>query len=476
MEANIVFKVKGNQYILNKNIRVISFLPISLYNVLYNGDTSDEYYVRKKEWLGKYGFLDNELAIDYKNFLVEDFSFCVENLEQIVFEVTDKCNLQCEYCGYGNLYNDYDPRTGETMSFDLAKTCLEYMFDKWNSYSNKRRVYISFYGGEPLMNMPLIKQIVDFVRENVPDHIQIVFGITTNAVLLNKYMDYLVDNDFSILFSLDGNKYNNSYRMFKGKAKIESFDIVYKNIKELQIKYPKYFSEKVNINAVLHDRNSVSDILDFIYNEFGIIARIGELNPMGINPKYENKYEFMKKNTQESINVMPDSILKDKYFMNEPNKRLMFEFLNDYTGNIFSSYNKLFINQKYRIRRMTGTCIPFEKKMFITVGGKILPCTSISQKYSLGKALKSNFELDFDSLYEKYKNWLNSMKSKCDICYNEDTCRVCVFNLKQKDNGEFVCDKYMNKRMFQKYLSYVYSAFVDNASDYLRIMKKAIIQ
>ena len=34
----------------------------------------------------------------------------IANLPQLVFEVTDACNLKCKYCAYGELYNDYDKR------------------------------------------------------------------------------------------------------------------------------------------------------------------------------------------------------------------------------------------------------------------------------------------------------------------------------------------------------------------------------
>jgi predicted nucleic-acid-binding Zn-ribbon protein len=36
--------------------------------------------------------------------------FALANLSQLVFEVTDACNLKCKYCGYGEFYNDYDSR------------------------------------------------------------------------------------------------------------------------------------------------------------------------------------------------------------------------------------------------------------------------------------------------------------------------------------------------------------------------------
>lgn len=40
----------------------------------------------------------------------------LRDLKQIVFEVTDSCNLKCKYCGYGDLYSGYDERTNKYFS------------------------------------------------------------------------------------------------------------------------------------------------------------------------------------------------------------------------------------------------------------------------------------------------------------------------------------------------------------------------
>lgn len=56
--------------------------------------------------------------------------------------------------------------------------------------------------------------------------------MTTNGVLLNKYMDFLVSNDFSLLISLDGDEFNNSYR--NNKLGRNSFSHVTDNIDKLK--------------------------------------------------------------------------------------------------------------------------------------------------------------------------------------------------------------------------------------------------
>lgn len=86
-------------------------------------------------------------------------------LPQLVFEVTDACNLRCKYCGYGNIYEGYDKR--ENLNFPLyrAKTIIDFLHSLWkNKYciGVTQVMSIGFYGGEPLLNITLIKDIIQF--------------------------------------------------------------------------------------------------------------------------------------------------------------------------------------------------------------------------------------------------------------------------------------------------------------------------
>lgn len=51
----------------------------------------------------------------------EGIEYNLSNLQQLVFEVTDACNLWCKYCGYGGLYEGYDKRGGFKITFSQSK-------------------------------------------------------------------------------------------------------------------------------------------------------------------------------------------------------------------------------------------------------------------------------------------------------------------------------------------------------------------
>lgn len=54
------------------------------------------------------------------------------NLRQLVFEVTDNCNLHCKYCAYAELYQGFDPRRNVDLPFHKAKLTIDYLQDVWN--------------------------------------------------------------------------------------------------------------------------------------------------------------------------------------------------------------------------------------------------------------------------------------------------------------------------------------------------------
>lgn len=55
------------------------------------------------------------------------------NTPQITFEITDACNLKCEYCGYGKFYSDYDERKLTNLPPQKAKFLLDFLCSLWSS-------------------------------------------------------------------------------------------------------------------------------------------------------------------------------------------------------------------------------------------------------------------------------------------------------------------------------------------------------
>lgn len=412
-----------------------------------------------------------------KKFVTTDMiRYQLANLRQLTFEVTDACNLNCKYCAYGEFYNDYDERENKMMSVSAAIKIIDYLVEFWNSEQNmsaKRNVYISFYGGEPLMNMPFIESVVEYVESLHCKYRNFTFSMTTNAVLLERYMDFLIKHDFNLLISLDGNEYNNSYRV--NMTGTPAYPIVISNVDKLCRKNPEYFEHKVNFNAVLHNRNSIGEIYDFFKNRYNKTASIGELNNMGIRPDKVKLFQEMYRNSQESLHDSENyEKIEQEMFIKSATYQTVTSFIHQYSGFVFRNYTDLLLG-KQKKAIPTGTCIPFGRRMFITVNGKIMPCERIGQQFALGQVTaEAGVELDVEMIADKYNAYFAKLENQCSKCYRSESCIQCIFNLQDLE-GTPVCHGFMNEQEFEVYKSGQMDFLRKHPEEYYRIMENVVV-
>ena len=267
MKSSIYYQTNsGNHYVYDDQKMFTLLVHPDLVKHAKMIDKDDSYYHRKYLYLEKHGFFGKRKPIALVPITEDVVKSSIGHTQQIVYEITDSCNLNCFYCGYGSMYDFYDKRENQNLNIESAIKLLEYVYSLKIENGNDQ-LYIGFYGGEPLLNMSFIVKIIETAKNlNKQNSIQIDYSMTTNGTLLHKYMDYLVANSFSLLISLDGNEQNHSYRIDKNGQ--NSFNKVIENIELLRIKYPEFFKDKVQFNAVLHNRNSAKDIYEFIFKQF----------------------------------------------------------------------------------------------------------------------------------------------------------------------------------------------------------------
>ena len=435
----------------------------------------DSYYVKKYDYLKYHGFFSKTKQVD---FITLDESMIKESIiqtNQIVFETTDYCNLKCSYCAFGELYEGYDARNYKNINTLNAILLLKYIFEI-NPKNKNRKLGISFYGGEPLLNIHFIKRIVKVADQlNAEKEIDISFIMTTNATLIHKYIKFLVDNKFRILISLDGNEGNNSYRVFS-KNKKNSFHKVIENIDMIQKDYPDYFNNSVSFNAVLHNKNSVKDIYNFIYTRYNKIPRISELSLDDINPdnkgllekmfhsKRESEAEYLK----EETNLLPH---ESELLYSELTDFLKNCSINFYISNITSSLQD---DVKYL---PTSTCIPFSKKIFLTNRNRLLPCEKINHKYTFGN-VNGDIEIDIPEITRQFNFYYENFKKVCQNCYAYRFCGLCMFqieNLNKLDTKAFICERFQDRKTFQNKLYRIFSFLEKYSNDYFQILENIVI-
>lgn len=348
-------------------------------------------------------------------------------LGQIVFEVTTACNFRCEYCIYSGMYEGMQTLSDDYLTFDKARKILDYLSDIWTTGKriNKKPIYIGFYGGEPLMNFPLVKQVVEYIERNWKW--RVIFTMTTNAYLLDKYMEFLQQKDFFLTISLDGDQECNKLR--KTKSGRETYSKVFANIMRLKEYNEDYFSRRVNFNAVFNANSSYNSIYNFFIGQFNKIPKVSQMYDAKRDKSKEELFEsiYSNKNKQHFILSLKKQV-DPKYFHFLPGVQESCRVIDKQSGNMFHSYNDLLVNEKNKKLTPTGTCAPFAKKMFITAKGEILQCEKISHAYVLGHINKDEVFLDIEEIAKFYNNQILSYASQCVKCGLRNMCPHCFFH------------------------------------------------
>lgn len=165
-------------------------------------------------------------------------------------DLTEACNLRCWYCF---TYSKHKPRR---MTLPLAKKIIDYWMPRTSS--TKGNISIAAWGGEPLLEWELWKDIVAYSNQKAEEiGRKIEFGGTTNGVLLTPdKVEWMAENRSSFLVSIDGTERAHKDRIFPDGS--NSWKVVDKNLREAIKIFPgqrarftitsenaKYFKESV---------------------------------------------------------------------------------------------------------------------------------------------------------------------------------------------------------------------------------------
>lgn len=157
--------------------------------------------IKELEEMGKLFTEDQyeNLAIDYKNNSKVVKALCLH--------VAHTCNLNCSYCfaSQGKYQGDR-----ALMSFEVGKQAFDFLIANSGS---RRNLEVDFFGGEPMMNFDVVKQLVAYARSIEKEHNKnFRFTFTTNGVLLDEeVMDFLNAEMSNVVLSLDGRKEVNDH-------------------------------------------------------------------------------------------------------------------------------------------------------------------------------------------------------------------------------------------------------------------------
>ena len=123
-------------------------------------------------------------------------------IKALCLHVAHTCNLNCSYC-FASQGKYHGNRA--LMSFEVGKRALDFLIE--NS-GTRRNLEVDFFGGEPLMNWDVVKDLVKYARSVEKEHNKnFRFTLTTNGVLIDDDVIEFANKEMSnVVLSLDGRK------------------------------------------------------------------------------------------------------------------------------------------------------------------------------------------------------------------------------------------------------------------------------
>lgn len=123
-------------------------------------------------------------------------------VKALCLHIAHDCNLKCRYCFAEE--GEYHGRRA-LMSFEVGRKALDFLVAHSGSRVN---LEVDFFGGEPLMNWQVVKDLVAYGRSlEEPHHKKFRFTLTTNGILLNDEVIAFVNREMAnVVLSVDGRK------------------------------------------------------------------------------------------------------------------------------------------------------------------------------------------------------------------------------------------------------------------------------
>lgn len=149
-------------------------------------------------------------------------------VKALCLHVAHDCNLRCKYC-FADTGEFHGGRS--LMSAEVGKKAIDFVIANSGS---RRNIEIDYFGGEPLMNFGVVKEITEYAKEQGKKHDKnFRFTITTNGILLNdEIKNYVNENMSNIVLSIDGTKETNDRVRYRTDGS-GSYDTIVPKFKDM---------------------------------------------------------------------------------------------------------------------------------------------------------------------------------------------------------------------------------------------------
>lgn len=320
-------------------------------------------------------------------------------VKSLCLHIAHDCNLRCKYCFAGT--GHFGGEKG-LMSLEVAKVAIDFLI---KASRTRKHCEIDFFGGEPLLNLDVVKQTVNYGREQAAMHNkEFKFTLTTNAVRLDEAtIAYLNDNNIAVVLSLDGRPEVND-RMRLTPSEKGSYSMITPNIKRM-------VESRGNENYYVRGTYTRFN-LDFAADVMHLVDELGfkqvSVEPVVASPEVE--YAFKEEDLPALFREY--ETLACQYLEHEREGR----------GFNFFHFN-LDLNHGPCIPKRLSGCGAGHEYLAVTPTGELFPCHQFvgREEYKLGTVFVGITE-DKRQIMKGFQQAHIYSKPKCTKCWAKFYC------------------------------------------------------
>lgn len=319
-------------------------------------------------------------------------------VKALCLHVAHDCNLKCRYCFAEE--GEYHGKRS-LMSAEVGKKAIDFII----ANSGKRRnLEVDFFGGEPLMNFEVVKEIVEYGREQEKLHDKnFRFTITTNGILLDdEKQKYINENMHNVVLSLDGRKEVNDYMRPRAGGQ-GSYDIIVPKFQKL--------AESRNQTDYYLRGTFTHNNLDFSKDVFHIADDLG-FKQVSVEPVVAEATESyaITEDDLDTIFEEYEKLAEQLYIRHKTGEKdfNFFHFMVDLTGGPCIA------------KRLSG-CGSGTEYLAVTPEGDLYPCHQFvgQEEYKIGSVYNG---IENTAIREEFANCNVYTKPDCKKCWAKFYC------------------------------------------------------
>jgi len=347
--------------------------------------------------------------------------------EQLILNVTEACNFRCTYCVYGGTYAHYRAHSPRAMSWKVARAAIDDFLA--HSTRSEGRV-ISFYGGEPLPALPLIRRCVAHVRKAAGGP-PVRFAVTTNGyALAGEAAEFLAGEEFLVVVSLDGPEaVHDRHRRTAGGA--PTWRRVTGNVRAFLDAHPDYRTNgRLRFNAVAAPSTDLREVQAFfascdLFTDAMGLEISEQKQPAGTPARLDPDDPLAVSGRALRARLIDD--LKAGLGPDALSDRARWV-----TSGIFETPLITFHKRGYlagglpETMVLRNTCVPGARRTFVGTGGEYYACERVVEAPAavIGSAADG---VDLERVAALLDRWNRLSADQCRLCWCLPTCNVGCF-------------------------------------------------